>query len=702
MRRLGTGLVLIALGVVVVAVRGVGFEHVFSKDVDGVVLTIDDAQYHARRAGYTYENFPAVLSFDPYLNFPRGAPVPWPPLYDFALGAAGRLVGSLDLVLAWASVVFGLLTALGVYGVGRMLAGHFVGACAVGFFALLPASTLYSSVGNPDHHAVVAFLATVLLVVLIGSLGAPERAPRVWALQAIGVVARVAMLLSWHGSILYIALAESLGLLVAVVYDRRGLLLAQAAGCGLAAALGFSALGLPHSEFGGAWSAIELSRLQPTALAVFSGAALVGALSHGLGSARRLVLTALAAIVAGGVVLALSWDGIAGGWSYLTREEPFIARNFEAQPLWQSGGVDFYGYATWLLPLTPLAGLLAARRRTVREPALALAGWTTALGILAVSNARYGSDFAPAASVSFALLLAASAEALSTRAVGHAAALRLVAALSIPVWMLPTLRASWPHALRSLSALAGHEVVVQRPGLGLSRSVYAFVDAVREATPEPGDAPEYGILTPNLLGLVMNARGGRPTPAGNFGPYVGRDGFELTRRFYRTTDEREAFRELVANRIRYVVTSDGGTGAPASMLQRLYHDDGGAAGGRPALGHFRLVTEAPARGVPLGALGGVAPDFVDAPYKLFEVVPGAVLNVRGSPPGRPVSVELQVATATGRTFLYRTSARAAANGVARVRVPYAAPDYVVRTQTGRHEVGVLEDQILSGGSLDVP
>jgi dolichyl-diphosphooligosaccharide--protein glycosyltransferase len=703
MSRVGTAIALIALGTAVVAVRGVGFEHVLPDDRDGVVLAVDDAQYHARRAAYTYENFPAVLSFDPYLNYPHGAYVPWPPLYDFALGAAGRLFGSLDLVLAWAPVLLGLLTAIGVCVVGWMLGGRAVAALAVAFFALLPASTRYSSVGNPDHHAAVTFVATVLLVGLLASLRAGDRPGRIWALQAVLVVARVAMLLTWHGSILYVVLPEALALIVATAFERREQLLAQSAGCGLSAILGLSALSTSHSEFGGLWSPVELSRLQPATLAAFALVALVPALLRGIGTGRRLQVTALAAAAAGGVVLTLARDSIATGWAYATRAEPFIARNFETQPLWQSdNAVGLYGYAAWLLVFTPLAGWLVARRVEVREPALAFAGWTGALLVLAVSSARYGSDFAPAASISFALLLAFTAGALTERWRAGRVALQVAVVLLIPVLMFPAIRSLWPHAVRSVAVLRGYEVVVKRPGTGFVRSVYAFVDAVREATPETGEAPAYGILTPNILGFVMNGLGDRPTPAGNFGPYVGREGLELTQRFYRATDERTAFRELQAHGIRYVVTSDAGRGAPASMLHRLHQDDGSVASGRPALGHFRLVTEGPRRGVPLGALGGAAPDFVDAPYKLFEVVAGAVLNVTGSRPGRPVFVELEVVTPIGRSFSYRASARASRQGVARVRVPYAAEAYVVRTDAGAHGVTVSEDQVASGQALDVP
>ena len=93
--------------------------------------------------------------------------------------------------------------------------------------------------------------------------------------------------------------------------------------------------------------------------------------------------------------------------------------------------------------------------------------------------------------------------------------------------------------------------------------------------------------------------------------------------------------------------------------------------------------------------------FVDAPYKLFEAVPGVVLNVSGSRPGRPVFVELEVTTPTGRRFWYRASARASRQGIARVRVPYAAEAYAVRTDSGIYQVAVGEEQVVSGQELEV-
>ena len=54
---------------------------------------LDDASYHARRILWGVANFPHVLQFDPYLNYPSGARVPWPPLYDWLLSSAARSFG---------------------------------------------------------------------------------------------------------------------------------------------------------------------------------------------------------------------------------------------------------------------------------------------------------------------------------------------------------------------------------------------------------------------------------------------------------------------------------------------------------------------------------------------------------------------------------------------------------------------------------
>src|SRR5262245_32379157 len=75
-----------------------------------------DGAYRARRALYTFERFPALLRFDPYLGYPGGVAVPAPPLYDWALGAVARLLASdtagFERVAAWASPLLAGLCVL--------------------------------------------------------------------------------------------------------------------------------------------------------------------------------------------------------------------------------------------------------------------------------------------------------------------------------------------------------------------------------------------------------------------------------------------------------------------------------------------------------------------------------------------------------------------------------------------------------------
>ena len=737
---------LVGLCGLVVAVRSVGFENTFVREPGGatrVELALDDAQYHARRARYTFEHFPSVLAFDPYLNFPEGAWVPWPPLYDIALASAAVALGAdragLEHVLAWAPVVLAVWTALAVFAVARRQGGPALALAAVAFFALLPVAAQYASLGDPDHHAAVSLVATLLLLGHTASLAAPagSRAVRAW--QALLVPVRLAMLLTWHGSILYVLLAESLGAIVAAGTDRRDLLGWQALGCSLAALFGASSLVLPHSAVGGTFSAIELSRLQPTTLLAFAGVAggvrgwLAWGARRGLATSRggRLLAVSLAGLVAGLGVAFLARESLAVALDYATKAEPFIGLNYETQPLWSDLALPFglYGAAAWLLPLVPCAVLVAARRAPPgsgrRAAALYLAGWIAILTPLAVSNARYGSDLAPAFCVGLAVGMGLVVSGLETRWPRAAWPTRALAALTIPLFFWSSLVELAPLARRSLLVLQGYEVVVKRPGLGLGQSVHAFVNALRAATPEtagyddPSVDPAYGILTPPTLGFIVNALGHRPTPAGNFGPYVGREGLRATNRFYLARDEDAGLEEARALRARFVITTDEGR-APATLLHRLHRGDGGATDVRSALGHFRLVTEAPARGVPLGALRGVAKPFVPAPYKLFEIVEGAVLVVSRQPPGSEVTAEVEIATPTGRTFPWRTRARTDAGGIARLRVPYATeateateatdapsrarPTGLYRVQAGasRWSVGVGEQDVVAGRQVAVP
>jgi hypothetical protein len=145
------------------------------------------------------------------------------------------------------------------------------------------------------------------------------------------------------------------------------------------------------------------------------------------------------------------------------------------------------------------------------------------------------------------------------------------------------------------------------------------------------------------------------------------------------------------------------------LLHRLHHDDGGEVDGQPALAHFRLVTEAPARGIALGSLSGAAPRLVASPFKLFEIVAGAQLEVRAAA-GTTVRAEVEILSPTGRRFQYRASMRVPESGHARLRVPYATDGetpartlarYRVTIGDTVHDVAVREEEVLTGAVVPI-
>src|SRR5690606_40394844 len=60
---------------------------------DAVVLAENDPYYHLRRVVLILADSPHVPLFDPWIDYPHGAPIVFAPLFDFALATLARLAG---------------------------------------------------------------------------------------------------------------------------------------------------------------------------------------------------------------------------------------------------------------------------------------------------------------------------------------------------------------------------------------------------------------------------------------------------------------------------------------------------------------------------------------------------------------------------------------------------------------------------------
>jgi asparagine N-glycosylation enzyme membrane subunit Stt3 len=692
-----------------------------------IVLKFDDASYHARRAHFSFVRFPRVLSFDHYLDHPDGSPSPWPPLYDLALGGAARLWSRSELgferTAAWISPLLGALTLLPVFAAGRTLGGTGIGLLAAALLATLPIHVLYSDVGNPDHHAAVSLLGTIWLALLLHAARRPGAPGAAAALAGV----RAALLFTWSGSLLYLAVAEGLLLGVGVLLARRDLLLGQALGATAAVLLVAPVVAASGEPLGGWFSGVALSFTHPLALA---GVAVVAACAAALLGRRpeaplgaRIASAALPGALLAGAALAVPGlrAALLPGIGFVGAADVWAPTNFEQQPLFAThrgvtglpGASALYGGFAFTLPLALAAVCERLRVPALRAPALLLAGWTAAFGALAMTQIRFGNEFAPAAALANALLLVAGWRAAARLGAGRrrsAARGALVALALLALW--PGFRALLlPRLERDLARLRGPapagDPALATPGGTLHR----FAQQMRDATPEtsgfldPEVAPEYGVLAPATFGHALRWPGRRAVPVDPFGPYLDDEHFALAESFWRARDEDEAVAILDQLEVRYVVTTGAMALPGPTIAQRLHARGGSAFAAHPHLGRFRLVLAGPAGG--RGFPGW--PASREPPYKLFERVPGALLEV-AAPPGARVTAQIGLTAAAGQAFEFEAVATANAAGRAQLRLPYASepssalvPDGPWRVRAAAQElrVAVSEADVQSGARVSL-
>ena len=385
------------------------------------------------------------------------------------------------------------------------------------------------------------------------------------------------------------------------------------------------------------------------------------------------------------------------------------------RPAWEVWGL--FAYA---IPLAPIAVVFAAARER-RAAAWVLAAWCGIFGGLALVQRRYGNDLGPAVAVAFAVALAAVARrAAPGLRIRSSLALLLACGIGLAMLAIPVWGHYRPMARSSLKALRGDFDGYDRATATVGGTLTRFMERVREASPETSgyfdvsDLPEYGIVANANLGHALQNVAHRPTPTDPFWAFIGRENWDRSFELLGSDSEERALELAGQLQARYVVTMSNSH--PATLEGWLHHRDGLAFRDWPASQRFRLVTEADAGGVPLGLFRRkdrrTASDRAARPYKLFEIVDGAVVEARAEP-GAEVWLTLALESPSGRSIRYEVRAVANSDGRARLRVPYAtgesgdgirvvAPDpYRVRVADCTIAVPVTNAQVYAGAVIAV-
>ncbi len=147
--------------------------------INGIpAFAIDDAVMHMRLVENTIKFFPTRIFFDAYTRYPFGTHLHWGPLTDQLIALSAIIVGlgnpsqdTINLVGMLFPAVFGALTVIPAFFIGKYLHSNKAGIIVAFLVAILPGQWLArSSIGFTDNHVLEVFFTTVMMAFFIITL----------------------------------------------------------------------------------------------------------------------------------------------------------------------------------------------------------------------------------------------------------------------------------------------------------------------------------------------------------------------------------------------------------------------------------------------------------------------------------------------------------------------------------------------------
>jgi len=601
-RALATTILLLALCVLGFLLRTTNAATVFVGDA--VVPAENDPYYHLRRIFLILADYPRVPSFDPWIDYPTGAPVVFAPLFDFGIATLAWVAGfgtgdrqAVETLAVLLPPLLGALTCVAVYLVGRRTTSRAGALLAALLVTLTPAHIWYSRLGFVDHHVLATLLhvATCALALAASGIrpgGSAPPTPRAFALLAtltmLGITAGV---LSWNGYLLLVAVLDAALLLPFACGDAG--LRTRLARLACVAHLGAALLVLPVvalvvRDTGAPWSTITLSYVHPALLAAFGAVAGAAAWATARGHGGRALLGA-AAVVAGvaALGLVLERDVVAGVVRWLTASDPFMGAVQESVSIvfTSDGRLDLQEPQVWMtrffvvVPLLLAVLALRLARGGFRDHGRSFVlAWATLLFVASLAQRRFGETAAPALAVLVGDALATGARsarsALDVRGVPARTA-SWVAALGVALVVLVAIAPYYAGFLEQpwrLTAILRAPELDRRQQDGsadvrLHRTLERFGALLHDPSALPAVAPSAA-MNPWPLGHKLLHVAGTPVTTTPFGSYVGGTGFDDAIDFYLATDEQRALDVLARRGSRWVVVDDDLGTIGASIVGR--------------------------------------------------------------------------------------------------------------------------------------
>ncbi|MEO0206622.1 MAG: glycosyltransferase family 39 protein, partial [candidate division WOR-3 bacterium] len=359
----------------------------FINDFEKPPLHGPDAHYHTRRMLLGVRNYPGIPVYDSYLSYPAGGYVIWPLGYDFAGATIGYLLfgkNASEKIVEWVCAIYpilwGLLSIIFAYLLGRKVINEQVGLIASFFVAVLPCNAWWSALGYNDHHIAEALVLVALFYLLV-RIQAKKMCD--WIL--IGAVMGIGMLL-WQGAILFA------GLLFCVFLVTREFESIYSYIIALLIILPFSInthfVDSPFSYRG-------LSLLHIVLLLI---AILIMAIFFLLRKKPRILVCLPIVGLAILLFFLFQEKGFWGGISFITKKDPWLETILEFKPLLIQPDVietitlkSLYGYSYYIWPI----GLFMMLWENKRKEIYLFGFFAIFAGIMAFIARRYSVWFSP-------------------------------------------------------------------------------------------------------------------------------------------------------------------------------------------------------------------------------------------------------------------------------------------------------------------
>ncbi|VAX21487.1 hypothetical protein MNBD_NITROSPINAE03-1533 [hydrothermal vent metagenome] len=709
-----------------------GFRNVF---VDGdVIFPGFDPYYHMRRIFEILHDYPNVPYFDSFMNYPDGAAIIWPPLFDFFIASASLMIGlnyndttQVETLAAWIIPVMGCATIIPVYFLAKSIFDEKHALLAAALFIFIPMHTWYSQLGFVDHHVAVTLVQVTMFALFIKALqvcrgdeGSTLRlAVDHFFLISGATLSIVAGFLIWNGFIFFLGIMDIflLTLLFTEGIKPGSKIPALCWTTHLAAGL----ILLPFTQSivaatGNPVTAITLSYFHIGA--IFSFAA-VGIVTHiiGLGPlkplgdnkyGRAIILFSIAVVI----YAAYATGALSEGLAWIMTSDKFMAAVDESSPIFiKQGKFDLIMPVTsmtaFFITVPFVIALLAWQWRNGRykdSDQLFLILWSGILFLMTVKQRRFADPFSPAQAILISYFLFQLYGRITVFFTTRGAHKKLAAKAAFLTLAIISVLAYGSHYKHLITRQI--EMVAQPMGesddyhVRVYRSLKSFKKTL-DASPagKKNTGPVTGVMNPWSLGHKILYITHLPVVSNNFGSHIGKDSYSDWASFFMGKKEEVSTSVLDKRKVKYVVV-DFNLGVIASATLLYGERAGSYYKGmykhgilyqtimKPALirtTFFRLSRFIGSETVLKNAKGGklfipaldhfrmIVDSTMDnlGHLKVFEYVKGASLSIKG-PPGQKVAISYDYTSSTGRERTYKKTVLMDDEGRGMAVLPYSS------------------------------